>query len=279
MIDLATPCIGRQITSYTVPLIYKSKGRGTGVLVKTGKIHGILTASHVVHGNGGISFNESNPQLLQMSLSLKPNSFGIPIQYLTEIPIGVPENKNYGALGPDLTFIRIPRIYVGDIEARKSFLNLDKIYTEDWSYSLDAPCVISGYPEAYHDTVQIRQGTGVCLQELQLYGFLNSENYTEIDELDFMSVTIRRDQNPKLPKQFNGISGGPVWTFDFYMKNDGTKACDNLRLVGVAYYQDPEIDQVRDIRCHFVKSIYKSIEKIYNVSQVDFKKGELTTQA
>ena len=82
---------------------------GSGTLVHIDDIYGILTAHHVL---------EVIPSTGQLGLILplqgKEHRYSVDITHVTKIPIA---RGNIDSEGPDLAFIVLPRLYVGQIEA------------------------------------------------------------------------------------------------------------------------------------------------------------------
>jgi hypothetical protein len=98
-----------------------AESTGSGTLVTVGSLHGVLTAAHVVealpkHGNVGIILNVESPAQYQRQV----------IDMLhTEAPVVI-KAENFGPLGPDLAFLRIPDETLGWLKAKNSFYNLIK---------------------------------------------------------------------------------------------------------------------------------------------------------
>lgn len=158
---------------------------------------------------------------------------------------------------PDLAFVRIPAIARGTIEAaRKVFYSLDARRN-----ALDIDIlgergfwILAGSPQALFNPSTSMAGS-------LLYD-TTVEPRIELDGWDYIPVNLNLPQNPALPHDYGGVSGGGIWRAAFYMTADeGTFLIENARrdivLSGVAFYQtDPAS---RQLIAHGPRSLYAAL--------------------
>jgi len=84
----------------------------------------------------------------------------------------------------------------------------------------------------------------------------------ELEGWDYITVNLNLPQNPALPQDYGGVSGGGIWRATFYMTEDeGTFLIENARrdivLSGVAFYQTDSAS--RQIIGHGPRSLYAAL--------------------
>lgn len=86
--------------------------------------------------------------------------------------------------------------------------------------------------------------------------------YTEVDRWDYLSVNLNTPENPVIPKNFDGVSGGGVWRTMWGSDSDQTRfvvsnLIEDCFLVGVSFYQTGE--DGRQLLAHGSNSIYNRL--------------------
>jgi hypothetical protein len=220
---------------------------GTGTLVRVGKVAGILTASHVLH---------ELPKSGQVGLMRitdradRPQKMKIEMDQTERLTFG---RDPFGALGPDLGFLRLPEDLAGWLDAMNGFLNLEvrrpeMLASPDAEPHLDA--LIGVVAERTRKLAGSEQNSplvetnalftsGEVVARLTAYG---------LDVLQF------RDTLPpeKRPRSYQGTSGGGLWRM--YLGADLHSVRDRC-LVGVAFYEF-ENDGRMTVTCHGPGAIY-----------------------
>jgi hypothetical protein len=200
-------------TSNTVVIVAISRSRcgkqmkqaGTGTLVFLEGAHYILTATHV--------WDTMLVDADELGFTIRtgrgmPNTFSIAIRTMRP-PIAFPRDQDCEEWGPDLALLRIPDLYVGTIEAFRSFYNMsatkkilkDTDHLETWMLC-GAPAVLgtSSETEVY-----------ACGRAFQV----ELESVHRRDGFDFVDV-LAHWPSPSDPVQFGGVSGGGLWKLLLY---------------------------------------------------------------
>lgn len=243
----------RQIGSFTVPLFRvvskEIKVAGTGTLFAVRGSHYILTATHVWEEKLrsaekiGIGIQED----VDNRFFVDPNTF---------VQCGPPRPRAWNEWGPDMTFLRIPAGLLGSINARRVFYSptLDGVTTpadplEVWlliGTPADLSTVTPGYVKA---EVNGRFVFGCHV------------DYKRRDQLDYFDVKVNAS-SPGALKDFGGMSGGGLWRVEVYCRSSAGEIDWARSLEGVVFYQLPEEDGSRVIRCHGPQSIAWAISAI-----------------
>jgi len=242
--------IMRDIGSSTVALVRAVRSGepggatlgGTGSLVAIEDSHYILTAAHVwqkfvAKGIEGVGLtlreNEEHQFVLERKMiaaSPVPN-------------VGI-WGKEWGS---DLTLLRIPPEYRGDIERSKVFRNLTMKPLEPPAEPLQL-CVLMGAPE-----VDVDFSEGIPDMRINAFFCHVSARHTRenFDYLDLeMDLTF-----PGIPENFGGVTGGGLWRALVYGLPNGKIDWQLSPPMGVAFYQSPPENNERIIRCHGPESI------------------------
>lgn len=225
----------------------------SGTLARVANRAGILTARHVWNRirraptlNIWVGYHD------RLDLSIL-RTFGPRIEgFLPEIP---------EAEVPDLALVEIPAHDLRRIEAygNKAFYSIDarRQNPEMDLFSERGFWVLSGSPQVLvnHDT---REAPSL------LYDTTVERSPLVIGDWDYLSVNLNLQQNPELPRDYGGVSGGGIWRVAFCLSNDQSEfAVENLRrdivLSGVAFYQTGE--ERRQIIGHGPKSLYATLHE------------------
>jgi hypothetical protein len=231
---------------------------GSGTFVIRNGMHGILTAHHCLHAcNPAVSIGaQGKDTLLLMAtrsrcLLLDPND-------AKEHPLAIPASDEFG---PDLTFIEIfsgPKLDL--LKAIVSFWNLDQKHYE-LANKLSAPGIViveAGFPEIDYRTRIIGSDIHHDLKYVVFIGALGEDDISNENEWDYINSSCHYGVSEKIPETFKGVSGGGIWAVRLQVtKNDQWRVKDYC-LVGVVFYETEVSDNRRDLRGHFIKTIYET---------------------
>jgi hypothetical protein len=231
---------------------------GTGVLVSVGKVHGVLTAAHVINalpksGNVGLVTFQKFARL--------PHKLQIDMSLTGTICFSAPE---WGQNGPDIGFLRLPEDVVGTLKARCLFRNLDigEARFQDRpvpsSYSMDA---LAGVLDERTQTVAPASSPVAITREFEArFQIGNITPIPEVDGFDRCTfVAALADLLPH-PASYEGTSGGGLWRVYFDFDAEKKPYVVEHRLVGIAYFQSSPICDKRVIFGHGPRSIYVNIK-------------------
>lgn len=234
---------------------------GSGTLVMVGKLHGILTAAHVLdalppQGRVGIITHLEAPHQYQ-----KPT---IRMEH-TEPPV-ILRGDTFGPDGPDLAFLKLPDENIGWLAAKYSFYNLTRRrddvlagrapsqYRSDTltgtvqSFTSDAP---SNNPRTRHKLFYSAMWQAMLIS-------------AEEKEFDLDRYIIMGDPTLMVPESIAGTSGGSVWRTYVVLENDKPRIIEQ-RLIGVPFFESTSHDGTQKIiTCHGPKGIYgRLIDNIF----------------
>ncbi|MCK5146351.1 hypothetical protein KAR48_06315 [bacterium] len=214
---------------------------GTGTLVEINGTCGILTARHVWH------YINKSRDVKYISISLcGKNKWAY-------------ENKEYFIAhhfeeGIDICFILIPIKVLGYLKANGSFFPLKKCPLNK-SISNNF-LVLAGFPSETMPESQSAYGI--------LYYFTDFIQHNEYGEWDEILLVTDYKQSPNLIKSFKGVSGGAVWGFRIYHKDNQGNERYYFRdietyIAGVCYFQNPTKDGKGSIKAVGPKTIYGTL--------------------
>lgn len=177
---------------------------------------------------------------------------------LKEHSLAIPESDEFG---PDLTFIEIfAGQELGLLKAIASFWNLDQKHIE-LAHKLGvrgALIVEAGFPQGdYRTTIE----ASAIYHELKFLGFVGSlenEDIVERGQWDYVKSTLRYRASEKLPETLKGVSGGGIWAVKLLQEHNDRWRVEEYCLVGVAFYESDTVDNRKDVRGHFARTIYQS---------------------
>lgn len=261
--------VSRTLSPYCVALARMTGGDGetfqvfgSGTLVVRDGKYGILTAHHCLHSrklSRKVTVGQLGTDRL-FFISKNGRTMSAAQFELTEEPLAPPKNEADEEAGPDLTFIRLhPGPALSWLKAVGSFWNLDRnvaalrnkfcverIYIGNLGYPAHRHSVISRTKAEVRIDVTLMNGAGA----------LRNEDVEQRGSWDFIKCPIDYRAYPKLPKHYDGMSGGGIWAVLMERKGDQFEIRD-FALLGVTYYQSA----IRRGRCylrgHYVRSIYQ----------------------
>jgi hypothetical protein len=233
---------------------------GSGILVTVGAVAGILTAAHVVknlpdRGQLALMRFPSNPALIQKQT--------IDMAMAEKLVIA----DGYGGpTGPDLGFVRLPMVNVGNLRASNSFLNLGVRHAVELPAHKGEACVdavVGVVAEWTKELPPARPSTRMKSFELLFCAGTVTSKY-QSGEFDLCTFQPDFEEGKEPPKSYGGVSGGGLWRT--YFIPDGSNHVIENRLVGIAFYEFPSADGPKGIICHGPRSIYeRAIGKIKEV--------------
>jgi hypothetical protein len=181
---------------------------GSGTLVIVGSLHGVLTAAHVVeelpkHGSVGIILSAESPAHYQ-KLAVNMGRAESPV---------VIKGKEFGPLGPDLAFLRLPDDEaLGWLKAQNSFYNLDKrrddVLSGKEPAGPSADCITGIIHELTEEVPSERRGVR-RVNFSTLFCPVRPSDVKYPDTSDLVCVELNTEHEPsfKSPDSFEGMSG------------------------------------------------------------------------
>ena len=159
--------------------------------------------------------------------------------------------------GPDLALVRLPAGNLGDITARKSFLNVTRRAASVLKSIPDFDRGAWGIVGCPSEISEISGQEGVIVTATYVSYF---PSMVEQAPYDYFDHVVNYALAPTLPRDFGGLSGGGMWHVEVGRQSDGSLAWDGeLELLGVAFYQLPDKESPLEkayVRCHGPKSLY-----------------------
>jgi hypothetical protein len=203
--------------------------KGTGVLIKHGELHGILTCAHV----------DKHLRELKQPVGLVRLNRGLAQQSGT---LNMDEVLSYAAgeepwtTGDDISFIHLPPHLVGNIKKDCVFLDAEKNFSkpepDDRSSLIQAHSVF-GLVEQFTGATTRQNGRATTL----LRGVLTSGVLRDFEALT-ATLECFEENLPDLPDSFGGTSGGGLWRVYMRKRDDGSFEAVHHRLIGIASRED-----------------------------------------
>jgi hypothetical protein len=204
--------------------------KGTGVLIKHGGLHGILTCAHVDKYLRG----------LKQPVGLVRLNRGLARQFGT---LDMDEVFSYAAGeepwtkgDDDISFIHLPPNLVGNIAKDCVFLDAEKNFLKpepDDRSSLVPAYSVFGLVEEFTGATTRQDGMATTF----LKGVLTSGVLRDVDALT-ATLECFKQNLPDLPGSFGGTSGGGLWRVYVREQDDGNFEAVHHRLIGIASRED-----------------------------------------
>jgi hypothetical protein len=225
--------------------------KGSGVLIKYGEWHGILTCTHVDKYlrdlKRPVGIVRLNRGLAQQSATLE----------MEEVFSYVAGEEPWE--GDDIAFIHLPPRLVGNIEKDCVFLDSDKNFTkaqpEDCSSLLQVHSVF-GLVEKFTGETTRQAGRATTL----LKGVLTSGLLLEFDNLT-ATLECFKENLVDLPSSFGGTSGGGLWRVYVRKRDDDSFEAVHHRLIGIASRENIKCTPPR-ITCQSIGRIEALLEGV-----------------
>jgi hypothetical protein len=228
---------------------------GSGTLIACGNVRGILTADHVLQNlprSGEVGIVPTT------SLESRVNRLSLNVEYASKITVGKCPNSS---IGPDLGVLVLPQPIVARLESLgKPFYNLSTRRNRMLDMNLRKPglWIFSGMvnewsadlpPYRQFNKVKVFRGANVLF---------NLATVREDGGFDFLSLKLACGMDGRMPKSFQGCSGGGIWQILLAAEQKEPKI-EELLLSGVAFYETHVNEVVTEIECHGIKSIYEHV--------------------
>jgi len=200
--------------------------KGSGVLIKHGELHGILTCAHV---DKYLRQLKQPIGLVRLNRGLAQQSGTLSLDEVLTYAAGeAPWTKR----GDDIAFIHLPAHLVGNIAKDSVFLDAEKNFAKpepDYPSSLIQVHSIFGLVEQFTGATTRQRGRATTL----LKGVLTSG---VLRDLDALTATLEcfEENLPDLPESFGGTSGGGLWRVYVRRRADGGFDSVHHRLIGIA---------------------------------------------
>lgn len=231
---------------------------GSGTLVELAGRHYVLTADHVWKGTDG--WNQVGLAIADEGMPL-----AIPRDAITPKRL---RGTSYSEWGPDLAMFEIPVPLVGTIKARKSFLNLAR-----------RQAMLSEHPPKTKKTVWAVMGlvlqsssVGLVPEKETALANIRAEAFFGVtcdeqvrDGYDYLTLSAKTTL-PGVPSSFAGVSGGGLWQIGLTMKAGAVVSRGEHHFRGVAFWEQPQGDNILAIRCHGPRSIFDRAWTEWSVS-------------
>jgi hypothetical protein len=200
--------------------------KGSGVLIKHGELHGILTCAHV----------DTYLRTLAQPIGLVRLNRGLAEQFGTldmgDVFSYAAGEEPWAKDDDDICFIHLPPNLVGNIEKDCVFLDAERNFTKpepDNRSSLNAAFSVFGLVEEFTGATTRQSGKATTI----LRGVLTSGIPRDIGALN-ITLECFQQNIPDLPNSFGGTSGGGLWRVYARKLEDGSFEAVHHRLMGIA---------------------------------------------
>jgi hypothetical protein len=214
---------------------------GTGTLIAYKDAHYILTAAHVWHNalkkadHVGITLRETYDHTCLMDPA-------------TIVASGPPVPSDWTEWGPDIVFLRIPAVRVGEIKVFRVFYSLASEEKSLFKGEHTEARLLLGTPEALgtykknHASVQMTPF------------WVAPPTCSMHNAFDYLDVNARLPP-PSDVNSFGGVSGGGLWRVKVYSDPATGEIHSEAILNGVAFWAYEVKGGAGTVRCHGPESI------------------------
>lgn len=248
------------ITNFSIGLIkldrsglgHNARLGGSGTLVQIGDNYGILTARHVLEYLRG----DKTIGLLLGNM-IKPYRHRVEVCSDTMRWVTIASSGKESE-GPDLAILLLSSVGVGWLRAQKTFYNLLK---REWLLhtppDLDVGVwFLCGFADEATTERVPESGSGRIKVFEGICGDGWVENEYCVGDFGYLDFEVAYGSADGPPQSFGGVSGGGLWQVVVMRTPDGDLKVKELLLSGVAFYQNPPIENRRVIKCHGRDGIY-----------------------
>lgn len=229
---------------------------GSGTLVHRNGRFGIMTAHHCLHAckpqvRLGVVGGDTLLLVLRGGRSLVVQS-----ERLLEHPLAIPTTDEFG---PDLTFIEIlPTGSLDSCKAIGSFWSLNgdtEVVLREFG-NPKTPLASTGFPQADYKTEIKGNDIHHKVKHMAYIGVIEPQDLVQRSGWDYLETEFNYDECNELPESFCGMSGGGIWGMQLRKHKDGNITIEKSALIGVTFYQTERQTNQRQVRAHFIRSIY-----------------------
>ena len=233
---------------------------GSGTLVTIGKLHGILTARHVVE-----RLNRSSEVGLILPSRFSPAVHQLVFK-IAECQCFTFNGRGDESEGPDLALLLPPEGTLSSLRAKKSFYNISK---REARMRNNAPFLDRGFwilegiagewttdapTEMNFSRVKVFRGVSGAVKITKSY---------EREDFDYLICEALYNEYYEGPEDFGGFSGGGLWQFLVEPQRCALQISEYI-LSGVAFYQSSKMkndagQKIREIMCHGRNSLYGAL--------------------
>lgn len=229
----------------------RNAGTGAATLVRFGGRPALLTARHVW---------DAAKRRAVLGIALNDRMLRIPTSELKAYAPAITGNlSGVDASVPDIALVFLSSSHQATIEARgRAFYSIEKrqAFPTKELYSDEGFLVLTGSPYEKLDFDQHR-----------IPSFLydtNASHATEHEGWDYLFVNLNIEDNPAIPTDFGGVSGGGLWRAKYSVSPDQDRfwianPSRDIVLVGVNFFQTAMPG--RQLIAHGPRSIY---ERVFN---------------
>lgn len=210
----------------------KPAAKGSGVLIRHGEVHGILTCAHVDEYLRDKVKVKQPVGLVRLNLGQAQQAG---VLDMGDVFTHVAGQEPWTPQGEDIAFIHLPPDLVSNIARDCVFLDIEKNLTKsepENRSSLIQGHSVFGLVEEFTGATTRQSGIATTV----LKGVLTSGTLLNIDAqtatLECFKVNL-----PDLPCSFGGTSGGGLWRVYVQRSADGKFEVVHSRLIGIASYE------------------------------------------
>jgi hypothetical protein len=226
--------------------------RGSGTLVRIGKIYGILTAAHVWRT---IREYQTVGIYLYPPRKLEVQSIREDVRLLDAVTF---ENGGDDELGPDIAFVRLTESKASSIEKHSAFLNLEK---DEQKAQAGAPSggvardIVVGGVEELGQKINMYDDRKLVVQNS-----LANVGHARVidcgrDGFDRLEFTPEPDADFVSPHSYGGMSGGGCFRVYFPREEGSESEPLPFHLLGVAFFETEREGKADKIICHGRRSL------------------------
>jgi hypothetical protein len=226
--------------------------KGSGVLVRHGEVHGILTCAHV----------NNHLHELKRPIGLVRLNRGSAEQFATlnleEVFSYVVGREPWPAGGEDLAFIHLPPHLAANIDG--VFLDAERNFTKPEPEELSSLTQVNsvfGLVEKFTGGTTRQGGRATTL----LRGVMTPGNLRDFNP-ESVTLDCFEANLPDLPDSFGGTSGGGLWRVYVRKREDGSFEAVHHRLIGIASNEDKSTVPPRWIMCQGFGRIQAMVEQV-----------------
>jgi hypothetical protein len=244
------------IKNYMVTFIVNEEPLGSGTIVKTCGVEGILTANHVAEEL--FKFSE-----FSLCVADSPHRLDISPNIIEHVPVGVAPKTSSPDEGPDLSFLIFRDAeLVERLQTLKSFYTLDSVQSPTLPPILISR-VIWGIAGTYYESFERIQENyeGGPLSKMTNFvgaGFFPCQTLQK-EDFDYIRLTVPAGGGSKFPNDYHCMSGGGFWLLPMEIDSNGDPNTIGHRppiLAGVEFSQSSPENGERTLTGHGPHSIY-----------------------